>query len=195
MANKFWQDAHRYLQDAEQLLSRNDSATQREELLERRALQFAERSRDKYTETSHAALLTFTVSGERYAVAVEHIRNVTKVKHITPVPCVPRFYRGVANINGRIITLLDLAAFFEVSTADSTTAQQHVIVVAGQNLSLAILVDEVGTLTDLHQPIELLPEQDYVYPYVTTILADGVAVLDLDSLLTDPRLYIDEEPR
>lgn len=58
--------------------------------------------------TASSAFVHFTVGPDRLAVALDEIREVARVSGVTVVPRAPAAIRGLANIRGKIVTLLDL---------------------------------------------------------------------------------------
>ena len=59
--------------------------------------------------------LVFTLSGERYAVPVLAVREIIRLCPITPVATMPPHIRGVINLRGRVIPLIDLRVRFGLS--------------------------------------------------------------------------------
>lgn len=57
--------------------------------------------------------LTFAVGGESYAAAISAIREIIEVPALTAVPLVPSFVRGVINLRGAVVPIIDLATRFE----------------------------------------------------------------------------------
>lgn len=198
MDNVFWQKAWQDLQESEQLFSEDTNAMQNEWLLEQRALQLAETSQlSVQSDTSLFALLIFHVANERYAIDVKHIIHITRQPIITPLPCVPDFYRGVANINGAVITILDLAQFFNIShTATLHQDDAHVIVVRAADIELGLWVDDVlGVNRFTKETFDLSADSEGdPRDHIAGIASDGLVLLDLPQILTDSRLFVDEEP-
>ncbi len=58
--------------------------------------------------------LTFIVHGEEYAIEVAHIREVLEVPKLTVIPRMPSFMRGVINLRGSVVPVLDLSQKFEL---------------------------------------------------------------------------------
>ncbi len=52
--------------------------------------------------------LSFTLSGVTFALPVEHVREVLEVTTITPIPRTPPFMRGVINVRGSVVPVVDL---------------------------------------------------------------------------------------
>ena len=76
-------------------------------------------------------LLAFSLGEERYAIDVHRVIGVRNIRRITRVPNAPNFYRGVVNVRGQILTVLDLEALFGIRT-DETAPSAELIIVSGQ---------------------------------------------------------------
>lgn len=90
-----------------------NQADSEQALLKQRAAQYAAPQKRISNEEIADALtvLAFDLGSERYAIEVSFVRAVRPLSKITPVPGVPDFYRGVMNLRGQIITLIDLRYF------------------------------------------------------------------------------------
>lgn len=152
-----------------------------EDLLRQRAEQYAAPQADDRP-TQGEMVLAFQLGEERYAVDVMVVRGLRAVRHITPVPAVPRFYRGVVNIRGQIITVLDLRVFFEMP-ADDLPAE--LVVVEAKGLRLGLLAHRIE---DVLPVAEYSPVDDL--RYARGLTADGLILLDIPRLLEDERLIV-----
>ncbi len=74
-----------------------------------------------------AQFLVFTLRGEEYALPLTDIREIVAVPETTPVPNMPPAVRGVANLRGRVVTVIDLAAHLALPASEET---QPLIIVA-----------------------------------------------------------------
>lgn len=54
----------------------------------------------------------FTVDGDRLALPLEEVREIARISRMTPVPRSPAAIRGLANIRGRVVTLLDAEVLY-----------------------------------------------------------------------------------
>jgi purine-binding chemotaxis protein CheW len=61
---------------------------------------------------SAARYLTFTLQGEFYALDIREITEIIEFRSLTVVPMMPSFIRGVLNLRGRVLPVIDLAARF-----------------------------------------------------------------------------------
>src|SRR5512139_1940146 len=72
--------------------------------------------------------LTFTLGRESYGLPVLGVREIIRLCPITPVPKMPGYLKGVINLRGKVIPILDLRAKFQLS-ADSYGERACIIVV------------------------------------------------------------------
>ena len=151
-------------------------------------------------------LLVFWLGKERYGVPVSYIREIYPLEQLTPVPRTPSFVAGVFSARGRILSVIDLSAFFELP-AIKQSAQTKIIVVADSDLSAGNMqrnnILEVGILADEVADVVTIFKEDIQPPltthtglraeYIQGITSDLLVVLNLDALLSDHRLIIQEE--
>jgi purine-binding chemotaxis protein CheW len=62
--------------------------------------------------TESARYLTFTLNGESYALDIFHVTEILEYRSLTVVPMMPEFIRGVINLRGRAVPVIDLAVRF-----------------------------------------------------------------------------------
>lgn len=134
--------------------------------------------------------LTFTLDDETYALDVMAVRGVRAVTHITRVPGVPPFYRGVMNVRGQIYTVLDLRIFFHMAGNGVDMPQvampDEALLVTAENLSLALVAHRVNDVLRL-SPDQIEPLD---MPYTLGMTINRVIVLDIHALFADDRLII-----
>jgi purine-binding chemotaxis protein CheW len=90
--------------------------------------------------------MTFKLAAEEYGVEILKVREIIGLMEITRVPRTREFIRGVINLRGKVIPVVDLRAKFGMPAGDAT--DQSVIIVvqvetAGRPLTMGVLVDEV----------------------------------------------------
>jgi purine-binding chemotaxis protein CheW len=90
--------------------------------------------------------MTFKLAQEVYAVEILKVREIIGLMDITRVPRSKSFLRGVINLRGKVIPVVDLRLKFEMDQVEAT--DQTIIIVVnyqhqGQDVTMGILVDEV----------------------------------------------------
>lgn len=164
----------------------SEQKTQLQKRLHQRALLYAAPVVDDEFDSDEELFigLSFHLGKERYAINVAHIRGVRTTESVTRIPGTPVFFRGVINVRGQIITLLDLQRFFDVSVGKDALPKE-IIVVEAQGLQLGILADHVQDVVTIPvsgiDPIEMR--------YAKGIRATTkLLLLDIDQLFSDDRL-------
>ena len=139
------------------------------------------------TETSQ--YLTFKLDQEIYALDITQVREVLDFTEITKVPRMPEFMRGVINLRGTVLPIIDLGARFGLQTGEPT--ERHVIMVAhvGSRL-VGLLVDAVSDIVQLTDAlIQPTPDvaSESVKAFVKGIFAvEGgrmISLIDLEHVL------------
>ena len=111
--------------------------------------------------------MSFTLSGYPFVVALNDISKVLPVPAITPLPGVKAWAKGVANVQSRLIPVVDLAEFLgsENSHYQPIPGSRRIITIERREISVALIVDEVQGVMHFsgdHYQEELpdtLPEQ------------------------------------
>lgn len=98
--------------------------------------------------------LSFRLGGEHYGIQVLRVREIVKIQHITPVPDTPAEVRGVINLRGKVIPVVDLRLKFGMPEREY--GERTCIIVVELNSSLTgpmgIIVDEVSEVLNLAEP-------------------------------------------
>lgn len=97
--------------------------------------------------------LTFNLQGESYGIDVLKVREIIRLTTITAVPQMPAHIRGVINLRGKIIPVMDLRVRFEFAKA-SNTDQTCIIVVqvklpTGKATQMGLIVDGVEEVINI----------------------------------------------
>ncbi len=90
--------------------------------------------------------MTFKLSNEQYGLEILKVREIIGLMEVTRVPRTPEFIRGVINLRGKVIPVIDLRLKFDMGKTENT--DQTVIIVVqydadGTDLTMGVLVDEV----------------------------------------------------
>jgi purine-binding chemotaxis protein CheW len=145
--------------------------------------------------------LTFRIAGEEYAAEILRVREILRWGPVTPVPGTPSFIRGVFNLRGAVIPVIDLALKFRHPATEPGKRTCIVIVeVAEQqrHTVLGLLVEAVGQVLEL-TPGTIQPPPPFGTPvrvdYLRGMAEVGrkfVLLLHLDLVLSLPELMAAE---
>ena len=141
--------------------------------------------------------LTFKLKDEHYGLEILKVQEIIGLMDITPVPRVPAAIRGVINLRGRIIPVIELRRKFEMSPGADTELTCIIVVQVtwgDRRLTMGVLVDEVSDVQDiLGSQIEPTPQ------FGTEVHADFIRavaksqdrvifLLDIEKVLTEQEL-------
>jgi purine-binding chemotaxis protein CheW len=138
--------------------------------------------------------LRFSLGAESYAVESGHVREVFPLPRVAPLPCVPSFVRGIINVRGRIVSLLDLKVVLGLSSSGFSPTS-GVIILQSPGVEFGLLADEIQGLAAIPRSSlqAALPTLTGVRAeYLKGVTVDGLVLLDAEKLLADKKLVIDE---
>lgn len=111
-----------------------------------------------YGETQQ--FVSFTVGAEEYAVDIMQVREIKGWTDVTVLPNQPEYMRGVLNLRGLIVPIVDLRARFGEARTDATPTHVVVIVAVGERI-LGVLVDKVSDILTVNvADIRDVPDMD-----------------------------------
>jgi len=99
-----------------------------------------------------AQYLTFTLDGERYAVEISKVREVLEFTTVNRVPRTPEYLRGMINLRGNIVPVIDLRLKLGMTRTERTVDTCVIITevdVDGERLVLGALADSVQEVIEL----------------------------------------------
>ena len=137
--------------------------------------------------------MTFSLSGEEYGIAILKVREIMGMMKITPVPQVPAFVKGVINLRGKVIPIIDLRLRFGMESVEHTDRTCIIVVeMSGGSKShhIGIVVDAVSEVMSIRgSDIEDAPsfsrgvKTDFILGMAK--MGEGVKILlDIDRVLT-----------
>lgn len=117
--------------------------------------------------------LSFRSQGEKYALAIDSVREITEYRSMTPVPMMPAFVRGVINLRGHVVPVIDLACRFGIGVTEPGKRTCVIIMDVeasdGEALRFGLLVDSVDSVFDVEDNLEPPPR------FGTGLRADFIA--------------------
>jgi purine-binding chemotaxis protein CheW len=106
----------------------------------------------KQLPTSTVQYLTFLTAGEEYAVAIVKVREIIEYEAVTTVPNTPAWIRGVTNLRGKVVPVVDLAVKFGMPAASISKFSCIIItevMFQGESLIMGVLADAVNQVIEL----------------------------------------------
>ncbi|MGH9341629.1 MAG: chemotaxis protein CheW [Acidobacteriota bacterium] len=141
-------------------------------------------------ETSLQQLVVFRLADEEYGASVQQVKEVIVLPEVTPMPRIPEDIRGVINLRGQIIAVVDLSRRLGVIHG-SVSEPEHVIIVELDKFTVGMIVDEVPEVIKLSE--ENIEQSPYLIQhsvdreYIVGVAKTGqrlIVVLDLLRVLS-----------
>lgn len=143
--------------------------------------------------TAQGKYLTFTLGSEEYGLEILRVKEIIGLMEITHVPRMPAFVRGVINLRGKIIPVIDLRLKFGMEAHDDTR-ETCIIVVDLDGVNMGIVVDRVSEVLDLGEnDIEETPDFGTAVEtdFIMGMGKSGervIMLLDIGKVLTDKEI-------
>jgi purine-binding chemotaxis protein CheW len=141
--------------------------------------------------------LTFFTASEEYAISIVKVSEIVEYEAVTTVPNTPVWIRGVTNLRGKVVPVVDLAVKFGLPASDISKFSCIIItevMFQGENLTMGVLADSVSQVIELSaDEIEATP------PFGTRVKTEYLLgmgamgkkfclILDIDKVLSADEL-------
>ena len=141
--------------------------------------------------------LSFRLGSEEYAIDILQVREIRAHERATPMPNSPDFVKGVINLRGAIVPIVDLRSKF--GFPDATSASTVTIILSIAERAAGVVVDAVSDV------VALAREQVKPAPELKSVIEDGfirgiapvdgrmLIVLDIQRLMASPGMALAAE--
>lgn len=139
----------------------------------------AERGSEQLTDISadRHQLIIFKLGAEEYGIHIDQIKEVVLTPRVTRMPQTPSYVKGVANIRGNILAIVDLEEKFGIGSVLPTeeTTSHYTLVAESKNFNVGILVKEVpNTLSvmasDIDETVNVVQDSNEQSNYIMGIV-------------------------
>ena len=144
-------------------------------------------------DTQKGRFLTFALGKESYGIEIKYVTEIVGIQAITEIPELPEYVKGIINLRGKIIPVMDVRLRFKKEPKEYND-RTCVIVIDVKNVSIGLIVDTVSEVLSI-------PDEDIVDPpqmnkgfnngYIKKIGkvgSDAKLLLDCEKLLTEDEL-------
>jgi purine-binding chemotaxis protein CheW len=131
-------------------------------------------------------LLSFELAGAPYAIPVERVREIVRMRPITPVPRTAEDVRGVISLRGEMIELIDLRCRLGLGSLEPSRRTRIIMTKTGDDQVVGLLVDAVREVLRVSaEAIQPATGSDTgAVNHLCTIRDEFVSMIELDRLLT-----------
>lgn len=132
------------------------------------------------SEEQEIKVIVFSLNNETYGVPIHQVVSIERVQNVTRVPHIYDFVKGVMNLRGMIVPVIDMKKKFNMGEINES-AETRIIIVEADDMTVGLMVDDAKEVADIQsdaieQTPDIVggPEVDYL---------NGVAKLKNDQLL------------
>lgn len=138
--------------------------------------------------------ILFTLDNQNYFLDLKHVKEFTSIKrlNITTLPYTKDYIKGIINLKGDFLIVIDLKRFLNNETSQLAEGSK-LIVVSGKNFNIALLVDDIKNIKNLTNNQIRNPEYTGSSEYISNeFVEDGQLynILNFDKFINDDKLYI-----
>ncbi|SHH58399.1 purine-binding chemotaxis protein CheW [Sporobacter termitidis DSM 10068] len=142
-------------------------------------------------DTQKDRYLTFMIDREHYAIEIRYVTEIVGIQSITEMPQLPEYVKGIINLRGRIIPVVDVRLRFN-KTPGEYTDRTCVIIVDIENDFYGLIVDsvaEVLSMTDVvPNPLERTSSEQAFIKSIGKVGGDVKLVMDCHRMLSREEL-------
>lgn len=144
-------------------------------------------------DTQKGKYLTFSLGKEAFGIEIRFVTEIIGLQSITDVPELPDYVKGIINLRGKIIPVVDVRLRFK-KEPNKYNDRTCIIVIDVNNLSVGLIVDTVSDVVSINDNNIVPPPQlsnSYHNKYIKCIGKIGTNVnllLDCEKLLTDDEI-------
>lgn len=137
--------------------------------------------------------ILFQLDNHNYYLDLQYVKEFVSIKrlNITKLPYTQNFIKGITNVKGEFIVVVDLKQFLN-NTGDCVKESSKLIVVECRNFNLAFLVDEIKYIKNLKNT-NITPQTLTTSKYISSEFIEEntlYSILNFDKIINDERLYI-----
>jgi len=147
-------------------------------------------------------VVTFTITGKsskpgNYAVPIEQVKEIRTVDAITKIPRSKDYVKGIMNLRGKIIPIVDVNEKIGVTSTETDSSKQRILVADVNDTLTGLLVDEVNevqrlSLNEIEAPPEGSFEDGAYIKGIANIKDRLIVLLDVSKFLSDSSQAIND---
>lgn len=150
---------------------------------------FEEELFEEEEDTQKGKFLIFSIGNEFYGIEIMYVTEIIGIQEITEIPELPNYIKGIINLRGKIIPVMDVRLRFKKETRDYND-RTCIVVVDMKDISIGLIVDSVSEVISIDDenivpPPELNKVTNRYIKGIGKVSGDVKLILDCDKLLND----------
>lgn len=94
-------------------------------------------------------VMTFNIGEQVYGIEIQYVTEIIGVQHVTKVPHVPDYIKGIINVRSKVVPIIDIRTRFGKPEIPYTS-RTCIITLTFNDISVGIIVDSVADVEDIH---------------------------------------------
>ncbi len=135
-------------------------------------------------------VIIFSINEVKYGISIDKIIEVIKMEPITPLPKTPEFIKGVINLRGKVIPVIDLRERFGLPSTEYTSDTRIIITLIEEKKEIGLIVDAVYEVLTIDSSIIEPPlpmvgslKSEYING-IAKLESNLVLIIDIEKILT-----------
>ena len=136
-------------------------------------------------------VMTFNIGDQVYGIEIQFVTEIIEMQHITKVPHVPPYIKGIINVRSKVVPIVDIRTRFGKPEIPYTN-RTCIIILSFNETTVGIIVDSVADVEDIHTgDISATPENRSVntHSFIQYMIRSG----DTVKLILDVAKLLDEQ--
>ncbi len=136
-------------------------------------------------------VMTFNIGEQVYGIEIQYVVEIIGMSHITKVPHVPNYIKGIINVRSKVVPIVDIRTRFGKPEIPYTS-RTCIITLSFNDISVGIIVDSVADVEDIHTgDISATPqnknvnENDFIQYMIRSENDNTKLILDVAKLLDE----------
>ncbi len=149
---------------------------------------------DKLEDTQRGRYLTFILGEEVYGIEIQYVTEIIGMHAITKLPELPEHIKGIINLRGKIIPVIDIRLRFKKAAIEYTD-RTCIVVIDIEDVTVGLIVDQVDEVITFEDD-EIVPPPDYKTGIQNRFIAgigkkgeNVTLMLDCERLLTEEEQF------
>ncbi len=144
---------------------------------------------DQEEDTQKGRFLTFSLGNESYGIEIMYVTEIIGIQPVTEVPELPEYIRGIINLRGKIIPVMDVRLRFRKPFKDYND-RTCIVVIDIKEISIGLIVDSVSEVlsipdTEIVAPPEMNKGSNRYIKGIGKVGSEVKLLLDCDKLLNE----------
>jgi purine-binding chemotaxis protein CheW len=137
------------------------------------------------------SFLSFSLAKEFFAIPLLQVKEVIGLSVITPIPNTPPHFKGIINLRGQVISIIDLRAKLKITNVENGP-ETSIIILDLENSHLGVIVDSIESVLTLN-PSDISESPEIVSSAPSQFFSGVAKIEDRLILLLDIHLTLNTE--